>query len=266
MPSLDGFWENKPAPCPRCEGPSSTRRFGAGVWRPVLCETCTAEQEVQDAILARKAEEVAQLAQCEAMVHQLNVPPLYADVSLSTYEMHGDGINRTEQNRLIQLVRRYVLSWPDVPPIVVMQGPPGTGKGHLLWTIAKSVAGEHGDRAQVVTLGDTIRDLRDAWDKGEGPSESTRLTRYRSPKFLAIDEVSRHAFYGQPQQHLYDLVDYREQWLRPTILTTNESGSALAEMLGPALMSRCAGWGSLWTCGNADYRLRRGKQRNEEGA
>jgi len=112
-------------------------------------------------------------------------------------------------------------------------------------------------------LSDVVRDVREAWNSHEetGHSETQRLSKYRKPDFLAIDEVSRHAFYGVPTQHLYDLIAWREVQCKPTILTTNESGSSLAEFLGPALASRALGWHPPVDFGVTDYRLARGLKR-----
>lgn len=229
-----------------CGMPVTETRFaGRNTWRTNTCDACHARE-----LRELAAHEVT--THRAVLMHQLEVPALYASVTLESFALHGDGEARDAQARVLQLARRYVGTWPEVPPLVVFQGAPGAGKGHLLWSIAKAVAGQHGDKARVVKLADVIRDLRAAWSGGEG--EMARLGRYRAPRFLGIDEVSRHAFFGQPQQHLYDLIDYRAEQVRPTIITTNETAAGLSALLGPALMSRAAGAGALWQFGAADFR------------
>lgn len=238
-----------------CGAKVTETQYAGKSWQHYTCESCEAT------IALRTATEAARQHRA-VMLHTLDVPPLYEHVSLETFQLHGGGLDRDDQARVLQLARRYIGTWPDVPRVVVMQGPPGTGKGHLLWSIAKAVAGEHGERARVVKLADAIRDLRAAWSGGDG--EMARLARYRLPRLLGIDEVSRHAFFGQPQQHLYDLIDYRDEQLRPTIITTNENAEGLSTLLGPALLSRCMGAGAVWKFGAADYRVHRGKEHTQE--
>ena len=108
---------------------------------------------------------------------------------------------------------------------------------------------------------DIVRQLRQSWGRPEMPSEIEVLERYREPDLLVIDEVSEHAFYGEPTRHLYDLVNHRLEWRRPTILTTNETPVSFEKMLGPALTSRCAGESGLWAFGDDDYRIFRRKQK-----
>jgi DNA replication protein DnaC len=134
-------------------------------------------------------------------------------------------------------------------------GGPGTGKGHMSWAIVRKLAETHGVLSKVTNVPDLIRDLRESWGRPELATESERLTAYREPELLVVDEVSAHAFYGEPSRHLYDLVNYRIEWMRPTILTTNEDASDFAELLGPALSSRLAGQSHIWNFGHTDYRL-----------
>jgi DNA replication protein DnaC len=199
---------------------------------------------------------------------QLDVPRLYEPVSLETFELHGSDQDKDRQRCILDLARAYTGDWPDgpgVPRIVVMTGGVGTGKGHILWSISKALVETCLASVRVVVLPDLIRDLRDAWGSHDPDalSESERLKRYREYDLLVIDDVSRHAFYGQPQGHLFDLVAWRHERLKPTILTTNETGSDLAEVLGVPLSSRVVGCRGVWDFGSADWRRFDARRRND---
>lgn len=252
-------FEHQPGICRSCDNPAEERRLvfngrPRGEWQRGECPACTA---------ARYAEQVRkeQQRRGELALYHLNVPPLYVDASLDTFKLHGSADDRARQSAALDFGRRFVAGFldGDAPPVSVFLGAPGTGKGHLVWSIAKGVAWQYGASAMVVVLSDVIRDLREAWNRSDadGPSEAERLRKYRGVDVLVIDEVSKHAFFGQPQQHLYDLVANREMHMRPTILTTNESSASLATVLGPALASRAAGWGACIDFGDADYRMAR---------
>lgn len=228
-------------------------------WKRQPCEACRraapdeldAQHQIADEVTEARARLTAQ------RLALLAVPPLYADARLDSFRQHGTEEDRRLQVRAIRFATRYVEAWPQAPVITVFAGGYGTGKTHLAYAIARALVEQHQILARVCVLSDLIRDLREAWgarDEG-GLSEAQRLAKYRDTDLLVIDEVSRHAFYGQPQQHLYDLVAWRETQRRPTILTTNDTGDALTETLGPALASRTSRWRGVVVFGDADYRV-----------
>jgi hypothetical protein len=245
--SLEQFGQTRESTC-RC-GATFTQTRMVRDWVPWGCSKCRGA--IDDEIRASTAE-ATRVVQFTA----LGVPELYRGVRLDSYELWGDYDQKLRQGRMVQLARRYLANWPHVEAVVVFRGAPGTGKGHIAWSLVQQLVTEQRISALVCKLADAVRDLREAWRSDEGPSEAARLLDYRDPDLLVVDEISRHAFYGEPHRHLYDLIDYRVEHCRPTILTTNEDAAGLAEMLGPALVSRSAGSG-IWEFGSSgDYRLR----------
>ena len=85
------------------------------------------------------------------------------------------------------------------------------------------------------------------------------LAGIRELYFLGIDEVSRHAFYGEAHQHLYDILSWRAAHRLPTIITSNEPLEALYEIVGGALLSRMNAEGGVLEFGGSDYRQGQGR-------
>lgn len=268
-----GPTEERTVDCPRGCGRTVAQQKIMTFWTPPICREC---QAADDAREAHAAVDMARRQRRDDALKSLDVPLLYRDATLESFRIHGDDTNRHRQGRVMQLARRYLAMWPErqnletlgqFPVVAIFRGQPGTGKGHVAWSIAKHVALEEYGRVIFTTLADCIRDLRDTWRRDADASESQRLAKYRKADLLVIDEVSAHAFYGEPTQHLYALVAYREERLLPTIITTNESPEGLSALLGPALESRAAGWNGVWNFGTADYRVERLNQiRIEEAA
>lgn len=227
------------------------------------CDPCLAmaarRQTHEEAERELYARNEARRQAAESARQALGVPPLYAEASLSTWQLHGAPADQTRQQRMVSAGRRYLAEWPDVHHrLLVLRGGTGTGKGHWCWSIAKAVADE-GASVRVVKLSDLIRELRRSWrDHSATETEEMVLARYRRLDLLVIDEVSRHAFYGeQIHQHLYDVIDHRSDNLRPTILTSNETAKDLADILRAALWSRIHGNGGVLEFGDGpDYRKR----------
>lgn len=250
-----GTPETRTHPC-ACGNTITQSRIGPLPWIPSVCEECrhaASEKREQD---DRQRALDAHRHRCERALASLNVPPLYTSVSFDTWQLHGSDHDRNVQARNLQIARRYAGNWPDVERLSVFAGGFGTGKGHLAWSIGKALAGTMGVSVRVAKLAAVIRDLRMAWRDKDGLSEDERLRAYRNPDLLILDEVSRHALYGAPTQHLYDIVDDRLEQDRPTIITTNEDDRGLAELLGPALLDRVQGSGGLIDFGTASWRAR----------
>ncbi|MDB4893597.1 MAG: ATP-binding protein [Gemmatimonadetes bacterium] len=265
QPLSVGF-ETRQDTCPKCNGSSTATRIItcekdlSKAWNRYLCEAC---QDRAAAERRSSATEASPGTVTTARMKQLGVPPKYAAVSLENFDVNGAAPG--QRSRLDTVMKRaidFLADWPASPVLSLFVGDPGTGKGHIAWSIARAVVESKQGSARVCVLSDVIRDLREAWSSNEegGLSEAARLSRYRSVDLLVIDEVSNHAFYGQPRQHLYDLVAWREVHNMPTIITTNDSGEDIATTLGPALSSRVLGGGPIWYFGEGDYRIKRAEK------
>jgi DNA replication protein DnaC len=140
---------------------------------------------------------------------------------------------------------------PRSPLLWIWRGGPGSGKTHMAWAGVRA-ARARDIWADLVPMGDLTRELRSTWGGGEGTTEEGVLEAARAPQLLVVDEVSEHALYARVHQHVYDIVDYRLQRLRPTILITNSD--KLTELFGDAVLSRVEGYGGVIDFGNDDYR------------
>lgn len=246
-----------------CECGASFRQTKlARRWLPERCRECQDAADSARTVATRthdaEARAHAAAQRADRALAALEVRPKYRDVTLSTFRHHGTPADREAQARVLQVARRYLGCWPDVEPIFVFRGGPGTGKGHVAWSIAKELAEVHAARVEVVKLSDLVRRLRSGWGRAEGGEAEDRvLAHYRGLDLLILDEVSSHAFYGQNiHQHLYDVLDDRAEFQRPTILTSNETDAGLEAILRPALWDRLFDGGGILDFGSASWRSR----------
>jgi len=258
-PGCDETTRSAPCPCGATFEQRALLFDGRALFAtPSRCPACLRAQTEREEVRERERRATAEATSRAGRLAELAVPPLYGEVSLDAFRLHGDRGAQARQVTALRIARRYLAAWPAVETLLLFQGSPGTGKGHIAWSLAKGVVAEHGGSARVVKLARLIRDLREPWRSKEGAGEERRLRAYRVPDLLVIDEVSRHAFYGQSvQQHLYDVLDDRLEHQRPTILTTNETDAGVAEILGPALLDRLQGSGGVVRFGEASWRTGR---------
>lgn len=235
-------------------------------WTPDHCPVCTLKVREARKLTKEERTKVEKEQAGKAALTNLRVPKLYAAVTLDSFVFHGGDADREDQRFLLGVMREYLADWPEVGEdrmLAAFRGGVGTGKGHVAWSVAKAVAEDYGAAVAVVRLPDLIREVRASWRDNAALSEVDVLEKYRRKDLLVVDEVSRHAFYGQGFQHLLDIVDHRVNHQKPTILTTNDDDATLREILGPANMSRLEGCGGILEFGTDDWR---GRERGKEAA
>jgi DNA replication protein DnaC len=260
--------------CPACHRPLHQVRFSMdGEWVPDRCAACVRGEEA--AVAARVAARYTTAARSpvDQRIAALKIPAQYAALDLADFDPTVMGTADEDTRALLESKKRMAQAFVDLyperatiadyPHLIVMRGDVGTGKTMLSWCIAKELVRRQPVTVVQATLADVVKDLREAWRKGDdGPSERARLRVYRNADLLLVDEMSRHALYGEPTQHLYDVLAPREADYRPTILTTNEYEDDIESFLGPALTSRVAGGGGVWNFGSLDYRVIRRDRRS----
>ena len=200
--------------------------------------------------------EMPQASRFRAARFEQAVPAQYSRATLENFATPSPLLTAK-----LKLARRYVEEWPArrsnerFPQLVIFFGETGTGKTHLAYAMARAVAQGNECEPTVVSFATVIRELRSTWRRNAGDAhEAQVLQRYHSAPLLVLDEISSHALYGEPWQHLYDVVAPREADLRPTILITNEREGAMETLLGPAISSRVARYGGPWDFGTFDRR------------
>lgn len=201
-------------------------------------------------------------------LERVSAPELYRDARVSTFRTEAK--TDPERNQLEAMKRwatAYVRHWKRpgaggtderTPVVALITGPSGCGKTHLAWAIGSAIATEHDGYPVVVSAGDLVDDIRDAYGRDRGEAGVVaRLDRYRRADFLAIDDLSRHCVRGDPSGIVYDVLNHRERETRPTLITSNESIEVLEQWLGVAVMERVLQWGAVHELAVESYRVRR---------
>lgn len=240
---LSGDWRDVPCSTPECGNVVHVHQltFADGHVVPdhPRCTACVGRALATEAAAQPKARQNAPVPAGATFV----VPPLYRDTTFGSFVLWGSGDEQKAQRMALRTMKAYAERFPAVPGIVLLRGNNGTGKGHLSWAVARTIA-DKGYQVSVVKFATMIRVLRSSWRNGDEPSEEKQLRAYRSPDLLIVDEVSRHAFYGDNvSQHLYDVVNERIEQCKPVILTTDETVAGVRGILGPALVDRLEGAG-----------------------
>ena len=189
-------------------------------------------------------------------VQALGIPRRYVDATLEGFSVGWPSMQENRSALAVARDRALAIAsdqWLDVG-LLTFYGAPGSGKDHLAWSIVKSLVYHHNASALVVDWAHAMRAIRATW-KVSAESEEAVLARFTRPDVLVIRELSRHAFYGSPTQHLMDVIGRREEEEAFTIITTNSDVRApeFAAMVGLAVADRILGGEVIYT-GTESYR------------
>lgn len=135
-----------------------------------------------------------------------------------------------------------------------LAGGPGTGKTVLACSLAKKVMAQ-GGKVKFVSYPAFIMQLQDSFrDDSERPFNiAKQLGRFDGT--LIIDDLGAEKLSEYVRQITYFLLNEREQWCLPVIITSNFSLSELNDQVDPRISSRIAGMCKVVKMAGKDKRI-----------
>lgn len=197
-----------------------------------------AERE-EEARKAREAEERKRKAVLESRYKQ--VPARYRFSTLDTYR--NDGFKASVEYR--QLI--------DGASAIIYGGY-GCGKTHIAWSLCK-LRWDKGEGALYTTAQSIYTDIKQQFGGGD-PEQVLKM--YQTDPYLVIDEIDKA--YGSQLEYitLFEIVNYRYNWLLPTVIFLNaEKKEDIPALIGGACYDRLGVAGLL-------IHLTQGSQRSRE--
>lgn len=138
---------------------------------------------------------------------------------------------------------------------LVLFGPPGTGKTGLAIGMIRELL-EVGETVRFVDANALLTVLKASFRSEAEISEDTILKDLQGVPVLALDDLTSperlfshgdHYKSSYYQDVLRQIVDVRQRFNRPTILTLNAGQEDLAPFFGPALFDRLRARATFWT-------------------
>lgn len=103
---------------------------------------------------------------------------------------------------------------------------------------------------------DMIGEIKTTWHDGgsQAGTENDLLKKYRSKKYLVLDEFHERGSSDWEGRTLVNIIDHRYDEKLVTILIANLSESEAKQQLNPSILSRCEEIGGIVPCNWGSYR------------
>lgn len=157
------------------------------------------------------------------------IPPRYQHRSLETYQVEGPG-----QKVALEVCQTYAGNTKRTlaeGQNLLLIGSVGTGKTHLACGVARCFL-EAGHSALYVRTAELISMVRETWRPDSKKTERRVMRELTEPDLLIIDEVGVQANTENEQQILFNVINGRNEQMRPVILISNLDAAGIKNVLG----------------------------------
>lgn len=208
------------------------------------CPVCMANAEEQRAEDDRRREAAARKCKIEQLLDRSGIPLRFQGRTFSNYRAESVG-----QRIALTACRAYAEGWKATAErgsSMVLAGGPGTGKTHLACAIARHVAEHEMAAALFITTTEMLRHIKTTYRKDSPRTERQAMADFiDTPDLLIVDELGVQVGSDHEKLLLFEILNERYQWMKPTILISNLTAAELEAYLGHRTMDRYRECGSV---------------------
>lgn len=182
---------------------------------PFRCDRCEGEYlakiEAEELEERRRAAAAGRARRLEAWRTRICPPRLLA-TDLQHPTLQAENLQRA-------------LAWQYGPKGLLLHGVTGTGKTRTLYLLCERLFVEEGRTIEIFPACDFAFQLAKAYHDG---ADYRFIERCRTVEVLALDDLGKEKMTDRVQSDLFGIIDWRINYHRPILVTTNCDGDAFA--------------------------------------
>lgn len=197
------------------------------------------EQEERDRIRSAEEFRAQQIEnarrQTEIRFQMSAIPPRYLTRSFDNYRAEDIG-----QQKALAASKQFADEFKthlETGAGLILSGRPGTGKTHLACAIANQIIKE-GRSALFITVAGLIRKIRSTYGGRSELSEQDVINDFARVDLLMVDEVGIQRGTDSEEHLLFEVLNERNNFFKPTILISNLNAKDMGEYIGERSMDR----------------------------
>lgn len=204
-----------------------------------VCPECSGRYKEwrlkMDEIEQREAEKKLRIKNFENKLSSYGVSPRHFEKSFDNY------IAETKEQKYALETCRYVAqkAADGVCKNIIMVGSVGTGKTHLAASMCRFMAAQkEPKRVKLVTVTEMIRYYRSSYSNDNDLTEDQAIANMTNQELLIIDELGTSKGDDKELNILFEVINNRYEYKRPTVLISNLSIEKVKEILGQRIIDR----------------------------